>query len=453
MHNELRKVNTEQIFQMWRNVAIPILTIILLHVLTSLFSPLFAPVISTLVAIFLYYQVVSNAFSKIETCAIVPYIFFLIVVSYTIVLIVINLLAIWGILNLPDEFIFFDGQYLQGLIMAPVGLVTSIIVYLNRKKLTLCINCKITAGTPLERGHVGLIYSNESSLQMKNLIFIYLLITIVNYIYYLTDYVDLSISQRDRFIFSGVAILIYLFDVAYFGVRYYNLFLDLKESDELISPDDLNAMGTRTYLRYYVICDDSLYMSSTNLDNKYDADSDIIDTPFTIRRNVSGFQEYEIKQFIQEQTGVKNGELRFFYGRKVADAAGRKVLRYFYFLPGETEEYPELKVRGKWVSSDKLKTIYNNTPDRLSTICLSDISRLARIIVTRKIYKIDGERRNKLTQYRPSFTLREVKTDDIDFQKDDWIRVSMFNSDTSFFKLKRWWRNRFRNSYSESGQR
>lgn len=447
MQREFEKVYTQQIFMMWRNVAIPILSIIVLHVFTSLLPPIFAPVVSTLIAVFLYYQVIANSFSKTESCAIVPYIFFFVVVSYTVVLVSINLLAVWGIIYIPDEIMFFDGRFLQGLVLAPMGFVATLFIYINRRRLTLCVNCKITSGTPLERGRVGMIYSHESVAQMKNIMLLYFILTSVDYIYYFTDFVAANITQRDRFVFSGVAILIYLFDILYYAMRYYNLFLDLKESDELLSPADLNNIGTRTYVRYYVICGDSVYMSVSNLDNRYDDESDILDSPFTIRRNVSGFQEYEIKRFIQEQTGVENGELRFFYGRKVADAAGRKVLRYFYFLPGDIEDYPELKVPGTWISSNKLKTIYNNTPDRLAATCLSDISRIALITVTSKIYKPDGERRNKLTQYRPTFTLSEIRTDNLDFQNDTWIRVSMFNSDTSFFKLKRWWRQRFRRSY------
>ncbi|MCM1319209.1 MAG: hypothetical protein NC217_02370 [Muribaculaceae bacterium] len=449
MH-ELEKVNTQQVFLMWRNVAVPVLTVIFMHVLTNILPSILAPVVSTVTAIVLYYQVISNSYSKEESCAICPYIFFITIVSYTISLIILNILTIWGLLRLPDEFIFFDGQFIMGLVLSPVGLITTFIMYLNRRHLTLCINCKITAGSPSERGRIGNIYNSESNSLMKDIMLMYSILIVINYGYYLYEYIDLNISERDTFVFRSINILIYLFLIAKYAIHYYNLFLDLKESNELLSPDELSALGTRTYVRFYVICGDSLYMSVSNIDNQYDDETDIIDSPFSIRRNASGFQEYELKQFIEEQTGIKGGELRFFYGRKLPDAAGRKVLRYFYFIPGEPEDYPELRIPGSWISSDKLKTIYNNTPDRLTSVCLSDISRLAMITITSKLYKPNGERRNKLTQYRPSFTLREIKTDNLDYQNDKWIRVANFNSDTSFFKVKRWWRRRFRNAYYEN---
>lgn len=435
---------------MWRNVAIPIVTVILMIILTNILPSIFAPVVSTFTAIVLYYQVIANSYSKEESCAISPYIFFIVVVSYTITLIILNILAVVGAVQLPDEFIFFDGTYIMGLILSPVGLISTTIIYLNRKHLTLCLNCKITSGSPGERGRIGNIYSSESNSLMRDIISLYAINTLINYGYYIFEYIDVNISQRDTFVFGGLTIIVYLIVIGKYAIHYYNLFLDLKENDELLTPGDLNELGTRTYVRYYVICDDSVYMSASQHDNQYDSESDIIDSPFSIHRNVSGFQEYELKQFIEEQTGVKGGELRFFYGRKLPDAAGRKVLRYFYFIPGEIEDHPGLKVPGTWISSDKLKTIYNNTPDRLSSVCLTDISRLAMITITSKIYKPNGERRNKLRQYRPSFTLREIKSDNLDFQNDRWVRVAHFNSDTSFFKLKRWWRNRIeKRSYFE----
>lgn len=449
MQREFQKVNTEQIFMMWRNVAVSMLSLVVLHVLTTVLPALFAPVVSTVVAIFLYYQVVSGSYSRTETCGIVPYVFFLTVTSYTVVLIAVNVLNVWGVIDLPNEMVFFDRPYLQSLLLAPVGFVTTLVAYLNRHRLTLCVNCKLTNGSPLDRGRVGVIYSNESAFQLKNIMTLYAVITIVVYSYYITEFVDITISSRDRFVFSGVSIFCYILDVVYFGMRYYNLYLDLMERDELLSPSDINTLGTRTYVRFYVISGDSMYMASTNFDDVSDDESDIIDTPFTIKRTVNGIQEYEIKRFIENKTGVQGGELRFFYGRMAADAAGRKVLRYFYFLPGEPEDYPKLDVEGEWISSDKLKTIYNSTPDRLTNVCLSDISRIALVTITSKTYDDKGERRTRLTNYRPSFSLREIHSEQIDFQDDKWIRVSMFNSDTSFFRLKRWWREHIRRTYYE----
>lgn len=434
---------------MWRNVAVSMASFIMLNLLTVILPPIFAPVVSTAVAIFLYYQVVSSSYSRHETCALVPYIFFFIALTYTVVLVTMNILAVWGILTLPDEFMFFDGIFLQSLIIGPSAIIVLVVFSLRRKNLTLCLNCKITHGSPMSRGNLGAIFKHESSFILRNIMVMYVIIVTIVYTYYFTEFVDVNVTPRDRIIFTGVSVTAYLTNILYFGIRYYNLYLDLRERDELLSPDDISTLGTRTYLRYYVICDDSAYMAGSDADTTplSPDEPDITDTPFVIRHNTGLISSAEINQIIETQTGVTGGELRFFYGRKIADAAGRRVIRYFYFITGKPEDYPKLATEGHWMSCDKLKAMYNDTPERLAPAFLSDISRIALIIITKKTYHSNGERRSKLTHYRPSFSFREIKDDPIDFQNDQWIRVSMFNADSSFFHIKKWWRRHFHKTY------
>ena len=145
-------------------------------------------------------------------------------------------------------------SYIPNLLLAPIGLVTSLFIYWRRHKISICANCKLTNGTPLDRGRVGIIYSSESELQLRNLIYIYILLTSLAWGYYLFAYIDVNFSKRDVYVFTWLAIATYICDIIYFGIRYYNLFLDLKENDELIYPEDITDSGVRTYARFYVIC-------------------------------------------------------------------------------------------------------------------------------------------------------------------------------------------------------
>ena len=77
---------------------------------------------------------------------------------------------------------------------------------------------------------------------------------------------------------------------------------------------------------------------------------------------------------------------------------------------------------------------------RLASISVSDTSRLATIILTEKIFDEEGNRKNRLRSYNPTFNLYDVRKSKLDFQDDKWIRVSLFNSDTPFFRFKRRWR-------------
>ena len=160
-------------------------------------------------------------------------------------------------------------------------------------------------------------------------------------------------------------------------------------------------------------------------------------TSFITKRAVNGIPLPEVLSIIQRLTGVKDGELRFFYGRKSPDLKNHSLLRYFYFLDGKPEDYPELPLDGEWVDFDDVKRMYTHTPGKFAPRAISDLSRLATIILTEKIFTEDGKRKSKIKSYSPTFNLRDVRASQLDFQDDKWVRISMFNSDTPFYKIKK----------------
>lgn len=434
---DLFKVNSRQIYLLWRNFASSLCVVMAMVVLMRIMPTYFAPIISTLAAGALYFMVYSSAYSDTNTCVVVPYTFFLITVTFTFLLIILNLLNIWGIIVIPSGMVFFDGYFIPGLLLGPTGLLIAAIVYIRRHRLSICSECRLQNGAPIERGKVGIIFSEESELQIKNIMLIFTFVSIICWGYFFYDFNDSGITSRDSFVFTWVCMVIYGADLIYFGIRYYNLYLDLKERDEVVSPDELQNISTRTYLRYYVICEDNIYLMRKQSDELREEFGEVYETPFFSRRVVNGVPEHEVRQQIEKMTGVSGGVLKFFFGRKVSDVGQHKILRYFYFLPGEISEYPQLAQKGEWLSSEKFKTIYNTTPLKMSSTLLSDISRLATILITAKTFHENGERRNKLMQYRPSFNFRELANVQINFQDDLWIRVSIYNADKRFFRLKR----------------
>ncbi len=166
---------------------------------------------------------------------------------------------------------------------------------------------------------------------------------------------------------------------------------------------------------------------------------EVIDTPFFTKRTMNGISVDEVKRIIKRMTGV-DGELRFFYGRKAAELTNHSLLRYFYFLDGKPEDYPELNTEGEWMDFDKLKYYYSNNAGKLADIMVTDTTRLATIILTEKTFDERGYRKSKIKFYNPSFNLHDVKRSDLDFQDDKWIKISLFNSDTPLYSFKKKWR-------------
>lgn len=101
-----------------------------------------------------------------------------------------------------------------------------------------------------------------------------------------------------------------------------------------------------------------------------------------------------------------------------------------------------MPVDGEWVDFEDVKRFYTHTPGKFAPMAVGDISRLATIILTEKMYDENGRRKVRLKSYSPTFTLEDVRNSALDFQDDKWIKISMFNSDTPFYRVKKLFRGK-----------
>lgn len=436
---DLSKVNSYQIFEIWKNISAGLLAVILVVVGSQLLPFYFSPVVGLLGAAFLFTLLYSNKRKHGINCMLVPYAIFFCLIGYSFLSILVNVLYVWGWMRIPDEFVFFNEPYIPTLWMNPIAFFTLLFIYLRRRHLQLCIDCKLQHGSHTDRGVYGSIINVESRFQIKNLLLIAGVLTVAVWTYYLVEYQNINTNPRDRYIFFWITVIVLALDILYFLYRYYNLFLDLKENDELYTPEDLQRLEGKTYLRFYVICDNYIYLTV----NDHDASNPNhrgLDTPFFVSRLESTVTSSEASGIIRKLTDTNSGHLRFFYGRRTPDIARHKVLRFFYFLDGKPSDYPDLPGKGEWVDFEQLKQIYSLSPGMLSTMTLNDMSRLATIMVTSKIYKENGQRKLKIKGYQPTFDLLDVRDSNLDFHDDKWLRVSVFNSDHKFFRIRNSWK-------------
>lgn len=433
---DLQKVNSAQLYAYWKELSLGILVVILTILLSEILPFYFSPIVS-LVAAAVAYTMLYNAKSRWEvSCMITTYALFYCMIVFSFLSILLNVLYIWGIIDLPKEFTFFNYPYIPTLLFNPVCLVVLTVIYFRRHALSICRECKVTRGLTGERGKMGDIMSQESKVQLLNLIGIFTVLSIITTVYYLFFYIDLNVNARDWYIFIVLDILAFVGDEIYFAARYYNMYLDLKENGEIITEEELSDMTTKTYLRFYVICGNDIYLNPHTAD-PYIESKRVIDTPFVTKRNVNGITVAEVSGIIKRLCGIQDGKLRFFFGRKAPDMSKHRVLRYFYFLPGSAENYPDMKVDGEWMNFNVVKRIYATHPQSMARIFTTDLSRMTTIVLTQKIFDERGLRRNKLKSYRPTYDLPEIENKDYDFQDDKWVRVAMFNSDTRGYHVKK----------------
>jgi len=441
---DIEKVNSIQLYKLWKNVTIGMVSAIVMMV-CSKFLPFFlSPVVALGAAAVLYTYIYENRVRRDTSCMIVPYGLLYSFVLYSFVAILINILSVWGFISVPPEFIFFTGPFIPSLIFNPICFVTFLVMSFRHKKLMICVECKIHHGNSSERGSIGYIFNHESKFLLRNFVILFGFLSVLVWYYYIEFYVNINLNARDWYIFTWLTIICIMLDELYFSARCYNLYLDLRDNNEIITPDELQDMSAKTYLRFYVICGNSVYVDKHVIDPKVPY-KEVIDTPFFTKRSVNGISVNEVKKIIRQMTGY-DGELRFFYGRKFSDLANHSLLRYFYFLDGKPEDYSGMNTDGEWMDYEKIKYLYTNSPSRLAKISVADTSRLATIILTEKTFDEKGYRKSKIRMYNPSFNLYDVRNSTLDFQDDKWIKISMFNSDTPFYSLKRRWRRVLRNS-------
>lgn len=433
---DLDKINSSRLFSFWKNLSLGLLIVLVSMFIAQVLPYYFSPIITLIGAAVLYTMLYNGRIESNPSCMLVVYALFYSMINYAFITIVINILYIWGIVSLPKELTFFSPPYIPSLMYNPICCLVIGFMLIRGNSMNLCNDCKFKNGLSIDRGRFGQLLHKENKVQLFNLFCLFLVMSVIVWVYYFTYYdKSADVNSRDKYIMLWLNLLCIVIDELYFALRYYSIYLDLKEEGNIITEQELSDMTTKTYLRFYVICGNSIYVNTKIMDPRMPY-REIIDTPFVTKRNVNGITTAEVNGIISSMIKIP-GHLRFFFGRKNPDLEKHSLLRYFYFLDGTPEDYPEVRLAGEWMDFNRIKNIYNSSPTLMSSTFLGDMSRMATIVLTQKIFDDRGFRKIKVKSYQPTFTLEEIRQNDYDFQDDKWIRVSMFNSDTKGFHMRR----------------
>lgn len=425
-----------QLYYLWRNLALSLLCVGVVMGGVHILPYYMAPVLSLFLCGVIYTMIWNNNSSKNSSCMVVPETMLYSLLGYTFISIILVVIQILGLYKFPNEIIFFNDPFLPSLILLPTALVVSALALIFKKSMPTFKQFRLQYGGIRERGYFGLMTNTETNLQLRNMVCIFAVLTIIVWYYYTNEYVSINQNGRDWYVFLWIVVIAVILDEIYFMIRYFNLYLDLQEHNEIITPEELRDVTAHTYLRFYIICGEYVFIDK-NASDSLNQRNGIIDTPFITKRTVNGIPTSDVKKIVERMTGKENGELKFFFGRHLAGVDKHTLLRYFYFLNGDVSDYADMAENGEWVHFDEIKKIYNSEPLKLGTNALNDLNRLSTIILTEKIYDEDGNRKNKIKSYKTSFTLADVRKSELDFQDDKWLHIAEFNSDTKFFKLKK----------------
>ena len=433
--NEQRRHGlTAGIRSLWINWAFSLGAVVL-----CLFAPLFLskvmlPFFMLGITLLIFTLVRNNRSRTAPYCFKIPYIIALVLLWSGVII-----AAVLAIID-HDISVDLNGQpynndmpYFTIMVIAPVGTLICFRFLKRKNKCAFCSDCEARLGDTVERGFLGRIFTQEANYQTKVLVYAFLALTVIEWIFYFTGYINTNISRRDFIFYIGIPTVTYIVSLIYMFARYYILWAYYCVNDN--GEDSHNGFSR---IRFLVICDDKIWLNIPDL-SALDIHSDnlTIDTParseIPFRSKVNTF---EAAEYFYRITGLRQARIRELY----VSSDSRSASNIFHFAAyiNSFDVVNNSSMTGEWFSLADIQRLH--TENSLSPLLSAEMYRIHRVVMAWKTYTRDGKRLYAIRHYQPTFRLADMEKWDVDYNDPHWLYVSFNNEDMPFFKLRRLWR-------------
>ncbi|MCM1522810.1 MAG: hypothetical protein NC039_09195 [Muribaculaceae bacterium] len=433
-----RIVNHEDaIVSLWLNWIISIGALVLPIILHAYIPVMYIPIITFICALglLIYDRVSLNG--RWAVCPLIPSIAMRSLFISGVIMLIIRVIYSKGLIGyMYDTMLINDNiPYLTVLVISPVTLAMALWSKLVGLRYGACRNCLISLGSKSERGFLGELFSQESKYQRDLLIVLFTIIFITSWGYYTFYYINVNINQPDQFFFGWIPVILYIISIIYLGARYFTVWAYYSQD---IEGSDLRK-GASTSVRFLIISGDNIYLARGEEYNQI-PDSNKYDTPASLTVNYrDNVTLKEAKKFFDDISRLSPGDFDFRFMYVSYEAAGNRNIFHFICSPKDKEILGQSAFsHGKWYNLSRLDRMLHNRD--LTPILAAEIHRLYTITMAWKTYDYDGRRLYKVKNYRPIFRLKDICDWDVDFNSSHWIKVSHFNEDKPFFRLRRLFR-------------
>lgn len=404
----------------------------------SLLSPILAakwmPLCALAIVVALMYLDKRNRAKKSPDCFRQPFII-IVVLTLTAAAIGVTLLIDPDAYGSPYAGANTPNPLVTILTLGPVSVIVSGYYLLRGNNPSYCKACMARNGDSVDRGLIGAIYHRETAYQNKYFFAISLTVTIVTWIYYLCFYINVNINSADRFYFAAFPSAIYIFSMAYLGIRYYSMW------NYYVSDPKMSKLMSRkgTTLRFILINDESIFLAPPSLtpgDEITAADDLRVDTPAILRiDHRDNVPIYEAIEMFNNGFNLPGTEIKYLYESHDYSMMNN-VMHYCAYLPNE--ECTNGTFTGEWFTFGEVVRMIES--QMVSTALTMELKRVCTISMTFKTYDQYGNRRYPVRHYRPTFRLSDLKKVDVDYNDNNWLAVSVTNADKRFFRLRRFWK-------------
>lgn len=427
-------ISTSTLRELWNNWAIAFGSIALLMLCSLFLSKAFLPLLSFALAYLLMVKMkVQSARPKMGACHLTLWATAITLFWSAVIMIAINII-------LSER--FFGGiyavepfnpkhPYICSLIVFPTALVICSYFLLRGHSLRACRSCQARFGYYSTDGPVAPLYYQEARYQLRLLLSLSLLLSIVDWAYYYFFYINVNFNNPDKFYFIAMPVALYLISLVFMAVRYMTM------SDEMTKANPSSSLRPMmTLFRFLIVSGDRIYLSQS-ADGLLDSPARLIvprrdkmsdaEVRDAISDIVTSSNEFSIK-YLYEDSGYTNGA---------------NVIHYAVFLPERPDGInPSLKPQGQWTSIDQIDRDLRD--GRIAPRLASEIDRIYRVTMAWKTYDRHGRRLYPIRSYRPTFRIRDFKDWTVDYGDLSWLDIATNNEDRPFFRLRRFWRKNFR---------
>lgn len=433
--------NSKGIFLIWLSWIAGTGSLVTLIVLSLWVKPQYMPLVALGLDFILYFQFRRNRLNSVASCLLIPFIASRVLFWSALVMAIINLIySNWIITYFfsPDT-LNMQIPFIAQLIVAPVLLVVSAWATFRKSRLGFCRDCFIRYGTPAERGFLGNISNQEGRYQTKLLFVIACICTVVSYGYYLLAYINISLTNLDKFVFVWSTVALFVVTSVYTAVRYLGLWGYYCKKEENLAR---NAV-TMTRLRYLVFYNKYICIAeprdhlSKFIDEEQQPDVPVqVNLPYRAKISL-----HDAINYFKSVTHITDPDIRPMY-ETLRNNVDNNIFHYLCFLNEEQKNILDSELKDlKWLTLHEFVQMLNN--GQISTLLSSEFIRLYKITMAWKTYTLDGQRKYKIKHYKPTFRLRDLPDYNVDYNDSLWLYIDDNNPDKPFYSLKKFWRKYF----------
>lgn len=375
----------------------------------------------------IYYRARQQGGSPI--CYRLPAVFSLILVFTGVIMLLINLTTwepSWIKPQTPNERI----PYVSALIIYPVAMCYSLWHLLIGRRSLACVHCQIRNGSKTERGLIAKLFWQESSFQLKFLLVMSGLLSVVDWSYYYMGYVNVNYNGRDLFFFVWLPTLLTAISALYFFSRYSGMWRHYCHNPVM---DAIH--GNSTAMRYIVIVGDHIFLDLYN--------GVIVDTPVKcFLPFTTEMSHTRASETFQNLTGLRASRLNLAYESEETTTLANTFHYLVYF--DSIEEIEGAKVQGQLYSFNRVLGMVRSK--LLAPELRSELERIYTVAMAWKTYTPEGKRIYPVKNYKPSFRFRDLPSYNVDYNDKRWLAITINNEDKKFYHLRKFW-NRYVNGF------